>query len=179
MKITGVRKEESKARETNGGLVKIIGKEKTIQRLLEKEEDIDWHKSQKGGLILNTDNAPSRQFVEHCYRTTSTMVNPIVDWTTAEVWEFLKYYGCESNPLYKEGFNRIGCVGCPMGGFCSMKREFTRYPKYKELYIKAFDRMLETRARKGLNKVWNSGEEVFDWWIGRDTKQISMFENEE
>jgi len=47
--------------------------------------------------------------VEHCYRTRKTMVNPIVDWTDEDVWEFLTHYGCKSNPLYECGFKRIGC----------------------------------------------------------------------
>lgn len=46
--------------------------------------------------------------VEHCYRTRKTMVNPIVDWTDEDVWEFLTHYGCKSNPLYECGFKRIG-----------------------------------------------------------------------
>ena len=178
IKITGVRKDESVARAANSGVVKLIGKPKSTERLA-VEQEVDFEKNPKGGIILNTDNDPARRFVEMCYRTVSTMVNPIVDWTDSDVWEFLRHYGCRSNPLYYEGFNRIGCVGCPMGGSCSMKRELNRWPKYKELYIHAFDRMIKRRAERGLPTVWNSGEECFAWWIGDDPDQIGMFEEEE
>ena len=60
-----------------------------------------------------------------------------------------------------------------------MKRELNRWPKYKELYIHAFDRMIKRRAERGLPTVWNSGEECFAWWIGDDPDQIGMFEEEE
>lgn len=128
--------------------------------------------------MLNTDNDENRRFVESCYRTTSTLLNPIVDWTDNDVWEFLKHYGCSSNPLYQCGKNRIGCVGCPMQGFKGMKRDFAKYPKYKQMYIKAFDRMVKARYEKGLEQksAWSSGENVFKWWVGDDPNQVSMFD---
>lgn len=178
VKITGVRKEESVSREVNGGLVKIIGKPKTTEKLA-LQQGVEYVKTEKGGIILNTDNASSRQFVEQCYRTTSTLINPIVDWTQRDVWEFLDHYGCKSNPLYHRGFCRIGCVGCPLGGSRSMKIEFSLYPKYQENYIKAFDRMLVRRKERELPTVWNSGEEVFMWWIGDDPNQISFDDYDE
>jgi phosphoadenosine phosphosulfate reductase len=104
------------------------------------------------------------------------MVNPIVDWSNSDVWEFLNYYGCDSNPLYRQGFCRVGCVGCPLGGFKSMKREFALYPKYKEQYIRTFDKMIQRRIEKGLPAVWNSGEECFVWWIGDDPNQLTLDE---
>lgn len=129
--------------------------------------------------MLNTDNAESRKVVESCYRTTSTMVNPIVDWSDSEVWDFLHHYGCESNPLYQCGFNRIGCIGCPLGGFNSMRREFMLYPKYQNMYIKAFDRMLAERTARGLdNREWHTGRDVFRWWIGENPNQLSLFDEE-
>lgn len=176
--ITGVRKEESVMRAANGGLVKIIGKPKTVEKAA-IEQGVEYKKNPKGGIILNHDNAESRRFVEHCYRTTSTMVNPIIDWTHSDVWEFLHHYGCESNPLYQNGFCRVGCVGCPLGGVKSMKREFALYPKYKENYIRAFDRMIIRRKERGLPSVWNSGEECFTWWIGDDPNQISFNDYDE
>lgn len=45
--------------------------------------------------------------------------------------------------------------------------EFERYPKYKQAYIRAFDKMLEVREAKGMKKMrsWKDGKSVFRWWI--------------
>lgn len=173
VKITGVRKEESVRRAANSELVQIIGKPKMTEKTA-NELGVDYQISPKGGIVLNDDNDESRRFVERCYRTTSTMVNPIIDWTTSDVWEFLRYYGCEGNPLYQCGFSRIGCIGCPMGGPKSMKREFALYPKYKENYIRAFDRMIAKRIEDGKPTQWESGEEVLKWWVGDDPMQLTL-----
>lgn len=127
-------------------------------------------------MVLNTDNSEGRRFVEHCYRTTSTMVNPIVDWTDEDVWEFLHYYGCQSNPLYQCGMKRIGCIGCPMQGGKGMKRDFLLYPKYRAAYVRAFDRMLKAREEAGLKnkETWRDGESVMRWWVGDDPNQITL-----
>lgn len=180
IKVTGIRWAESVNRAKNAGVVRVIGKYKTMRKLAD-EIGADVLESEKGGLIMNDDNDRNRRLVEHCYRTTSTMVNPIVDWTDTEVWEFLRHYGCESNPLYQCGYKRIGCIGCPMSTANRMKKEFARYPKYKELYIRAFDRMLEERKKRGLSNVsgWTDGKNVMKWWLGEDINQISMFEEGE
>ena len=127
-------------------------------------------------MVSNQDNDASRRFVESCYRTTSTLVNPIVDWEDTDVWDFLHHYGCKSNPLYECGFKRIGCIGCPFGGGKTQKREFLRYPKYKEAYIRAFDKMIDRRIERELPTVWKSGEECFAWWVGDDPNQLSFFD---
>lgn len=175
VKITGVRWSESSSRKESSDIVKIIGKPKTIQNYAEKA-GLDYRVSKQGGLVLNDDNDENRRFVEHCYRTTSTMVNPIVDWSDEDVWEFLHHYGCKSNPLYECGFKRIGCVGCALGGYASMKREFARWPKYRGLYVRAFDRMLLARKERGLGipDMWQSGEHVMRWWVGDDPMQITF-----
>ena len=126
-------------------------------------------------MVLNLDNSENRRLVEFCYRTTKTLINPIIDWTDADVWEFLHHYGCNSNPLYSCGHERIGCVGCPLSGEKTMKAEFKEYPKYMSVYIRAFDRMLEIRKDKILPTEWQSGEEVFDWWLNINSDQL-MFD---
>ena len=173
VKITGVRWNESNNRKENGGLVKIIGKPKTMQRFAE-ENDVNYSMTRQNGLVLNYDDDASRRMVDHCYRTTSTMVNPIIDWKDNDVWQFLRYYGCKSNPLYECGFCRIGCIGCPLSGSKRMKIEFELYPKYKENYIRAFDRMLIAREKAGKPTQWQSGEEVFYFWIQENPNQITF-----
>lgn len=177
-KVTGVRWAESRNRANNSGKVLVIGKKQTVKAEAEKH-GVEVTETPKQGLILNHDNAETRNVVENCYRTTSTLINPIVDWTDRDVWDFLHHYGCESNPLYQCGFKRIGCIGCPMA---SKHRyaEFRRYPKYKQMYIHAFDRMLKERERRHLPNFngWETGEAVFKWWMGEDVNQLSLFDLE-
>ncbi len=176
VRITGVRWAESAKRAESTDLVKIIGKPKTTQSEAESI-NAEYRVSRQGGMLLSTDNDKSRRMVEMCYRTRSTTVNPIVDWSDRDVWDFLHHYGCNSNPLYACGFFRIGCIGCPMaekGRFV----EFARYPKYYQNYIRAFDRMLIARHKKGLktNLGWESGEDVMRWWLGEPPKEQMRFE---
>lgn len=178
LKITGVRAAESVNRKKNAGLVKIIGKPKTTQKAAE-EFGAEYDVNHTGGLVMNMDNSPNRRLVEHCYRTTSTMLNPIIDWTDDDVWQFLNHYGCESNPLYKCGKERVGCIGCPMANAKKRIIEFEKYPKYKQLYINAFDKMLQQHPNKESHYTWENGEDVFNWWLGIDKNQMNFFEEEE
>ena len=175
LKVTGVRAAESTARAKNSGVVKIIGKPITVQKHAETLQ-ADISLTLKGGIIMNMDNSQNRRLVEHCYRTTSTILNPIIDWSDSDVWEFLHYYGCRSNPLYQSCCKRIGCIGCPMGGSKSQMRQFAIYPAYKKLYIHAFDRMID-KYRNIRHYNWQTGQDVFDWWTGTDSNQLSFFDD--
>lgn len=173
--VTGVRKAESVKRKSRSGLVNFLKKQKEV---IEKASElgVDISINNQGSIILNNDNTESRELVEHCSMQAKVLVNPIYDWTDKDVWEFLRYYGCKSNPLYECGFSRIGCIGCPAAA-AKRYMEFNRYPKYKANYIRAFDRMIERRKERGLKPTrvsWNTGEEVFKWWMGEDPDQLTF-----
>lgn len=179
-KITGVRWEESYNRKVNQGIINIHGKPKHTQKIADRE-NAEYFVNNRGGIVLNTDNDASRRVVESCYRTTSTMINPIIDWTEKDVWEFLHHYGCESNPEYCTGITRIGCIGCPLAGGKMQKKEFEKYPKYRQAYVNAFQRMLDVRNRDGLptfdpsqGYYWRDGESVLRWWVGDDMEQYTL-----
>lgn len=181
VKITGVRWEESRNRKENQGVVTITaGPQKKNEKMAESL-GVEYRVPKSRGVVLNTDNSETRRFVEQCYRTSSALVNPIVDWSEDDVWEFLHHYGCEGNPLYQCGLRRIGCIGCPLGGYASQKREFKMWPKYRQLYVHAFDRMLQRRREKGIDDgvTWLDGEHVMRWWIGEDPRQIRFEDLEE
>lgn len=177
LKVTGVRMSESRNRLKNTDLVKIIGKPRKTQKLADSL-GLTYRKPFADGLILNYDNDSARRMVEHCFRTTSTMLNPIYDWQDSDVWDFLHYYSCESNPLYASGCRRVGCIGCPLATVRSREKDFAQYPKYKQLYINAFDRMLTARLESGKESFWQTGEHVFKWWMGEDPYQLSFFDGE-
>lgn len=145
MITTGVRWDESNQRATRGGM-EIIGRTK------------------KNKIILTEDNDEKRRFFEKCEVRAKSVCNPILEWTNTDIWEFIQSEKIVVNPLYECGFDRVGCIGCPLA---SKKRyfEFSVYPKFKNMYIHAFDRMIAERKRRELETDWQTGEEVFVWWM--------------
>ena len=141
--VTGVRWAESPRRKALHGVVDFQQKPKRTKKMADML-GATYELNKAGSVILNDDNDKNRRLVEQCYRTRKTLVNPIIDWTDEDVWEFLnKVAKVPHCCLYDEGFKRIGCIGCPLSGAKNMLREFERWPKYKELYIKAFEKMIE------------------------------------
>ena len=125
-------------------------------------------------MVLNDDNAETRRAVEMCFRTHKTLVNPIIDWEDEDVWEFIHQRNIPYCHLYDDGYTRLGCIGCPMAGGDEQKREFARYPKYRENYLRSFDVMWKNHIDKGLTgRGWKCGQDIFNWWIGdNDPEEI-------
>jgi len=136
-------------------------------------------------VVLNFENAETHRVVENCYRTSKTLINPILEWDDDFLWWYIRKNEIEVNPEYKNGCvggcSRIGCIGCPMSGNGRFA-EFERYPVYKKNYIRAFDKMLEKRMQDG-NKIvpgWESGTDVFNWWMeDKNIKGQERFEIDE
>lgn len=118
-------------------------------------------------IVLMNDNDSWRRMSELCMRQNKMVVNPIIDWTHSDIWEFINSEHIETCELYQCGYDRVGCIGCPLA---SKKRykEFADFTEYKKLYIHAFDRMLEERKRRGKESKWKDGYEVFLWWMEDD-----------
>lgn len=142
---TGVRWAESTARKRRGGLEVLASKP-------------------QNKLILSNDNDENRRLFETCQLKGKRVVNPIIDWKDNEVLDYAAIEKIPMNPLYCEGFHRVGCVGCPMASK-ARTMEFARYPRIKAAYIRAFDRMLEERRKRSLPCQWQSGVDVFHWWM--------------
>lgn len=168
---TGVRWAESTRRKNSRGVMELM------------------HKDPAKRIILMGDNDEKRQLFETCNLKSKMTVNPIVDWTDDDVWDYIHSERLPINSLYCEGWKRVGCIGCPLakrGG--GRQREFLRWPKYEELYVAAFDRMLEARKKRNLESEgkkfatddWQSGRDVFRWWMEDKNVagQLSMFDEE-
>lgn len=59
-------------------------------------------------------------------------------------------------------------------------KQFVDFPKYKEAYIRAFDRMITVIKNDGTGKVpkWRNGYDVFLWWMEDKNinGQMSLFD---
>ena len=118
--------------------------------------------------MLLSDNDDKRQLFENCQLKAKRIVNPIIDWTDADVWAYIESEHITMNPLYCEGQHRVGCIGCPMAKKSAREFEFNRWPTYQRAYIRAFDRMIEERKARGLETEWKTGIDVFNWWMEYD-----------
>lgn len=151
MIATGVRWAESKSRQERASFENIA--KEPNKRIKVSDEK-----------MLLTDNDETRTLVEQCQLKAKTVVNPIIDWDDCDIWDFIAQESIDVNPLYSCGYDRVGCIGCPMAGKKRYK-EFADFPTYKSSYIAAFCRMLEIRKSRGLKCKWKTGEEVFQWWM--------------
>ena len=91
------------------------------------------------------------------------------------LWDFLREQQVSLNPLYEQ-FGRVGCVGCPMGGRKHQIEEFQRWPQYRNMYLHAFDRMINVRHKKGLQCGYQfaNAESCMEWWLGENPDQVKM-----
>lgn len=161
---TGVRWAESVKRKNTAGIY----------------EEKNPHKKLNERIILTNDNDDKRKLIESCYTRKKMSVNPIIDWSDNDVWDYLSEAGIKGNPLYCMGLKRVGCVGCPLANKIR-EFEFKLFPKYRMMYVKAFDRMVEARWAAGLTEsklslAWRNGEDVMRWWLGYDHAQITFDE---
>lgn len=114
------------------------------------------------------------KMIQACKEHKDTICNPIYRFTLRDIWEYVKRFDVPMNPLYAKGYKRVGCVGCPLGGGNSMKKEFSDYPKYRQNYVKAFDRAIKKRKALGKKCLYDNGEDLMKWWIGDNPNQLTF-----
>jgi phosphoadenosine phosphosulfate reductase len=148
---TGVRWDESSRRKNSRGVIEVS------------------HRDKNKRLILMDDNDEARMQFETCQLKGQRTVNPIIGWSTADVWDYVTAEHIPMNPLYGCGHTRVGCIGCPLASKRTRIEEFIIWPKYKQAYIRAFDRMLKERHRRGKmdgGMRWgDNGVDIFNWWM--------------
>ena len=87
--------------------------------------------------------------------------NPILDWTSSEVWLYIYANKLIVNETYKKGNTRAGCLLCPMS---PGKADYLRYENYKGQIDEYVSIIMSTSNRKNIsqNDCMNNGS-----WIAR------------
>jgi phosphoadenosine phosphosulfate reductase len=137
--ILGIRWAESTKRKTSRFMYEIYG-----------------HK-----MMTNNDNEAIRRMIENCMRKNKYILNPIIEWSDDEVWEYIKERGLPYNPLYDKGFKRVGCIGCPMR---SNRKELHENPRYAALYKKAAVDYIEKVVKTG-EGIKKDADTYYNWWL--------------
>lgn len=124
----------------------------------------------KGRLIIlgirraEGSNRSNRMMIEPCYRDgTKRYFNLIVDWSTSEVWKYIRERKIKYCCLYDQGFERLGCVLCPN------KRDiwidFQRWPQI----CRAWERAIKATF-KPEKTCFETAEQYWQWWLKRDAQ---------
>ncbi len=114
---------------------------------------IRWQESNRRG---------KRRMIEACYkRKNRKFLNVIIEWSTQEVWNYIHSRGLRYCNLYDEGFNRVGCVLCPMTR--DVERHLSRWPKLCEQWRRAVIATWNAEDRR-----WASAGDYWRWWLDRD-----------
>jgi phosphoadenosine phosphosulfate reductase len=146
--VTGVRWAESNKQKAN---------RKPFEIMTSKVEDKK----------LFNDNDEERMMFETCMQKGKRIVNPIVDWDDEDVWEYIESRGIKYCKLYDEGYDRLGCIGCPLAS--NQAIELERNPKFYDNYLKAIGRFvpkyLERCRKKGRKPFLDNAKDWMEWWV--------------
>lgn len=104
-------------------------------------------------------------------------VYPIMDWTTADVWTYIRKYNIPYSDFYDKGFHRLGCIGCPLGRQDQRMKEYKLYPRFVYTSINAIQRNID--KGNSISKFFTNPYEAFYWWISETSiethKMQSLF----
>ena len=99
--LTGVRRQESVKRSKRNEAEKIGSKKNRFSGTFEQLDQFTRQRELEGVQCVNGKD--------------KIVINPIIDWTEADVWYFLNEVAkVEHCGLYDKGWRRIGCLFCPM-----------------------------------------------------------------
>ena len=97
--VTGVRWAESVNRSKKQGIVTLRGE--AVQK--EVADNPYFRLTGNRGAVLVNDNTDQRQLLDACVTRHKTCLNPIIDWTDDNVWEFIRAENIPICGLYYEG----------------------------------------------------------------------------
>lgn len=109
---------------------------------------IVWQGTRREESLKRRNLTPWEAIFGDIYERTGHLVHrPIVYWSEKQVFDFCARFGAKVNPLYREGFKRVGCMPCKNEAKQSIRLIAERYPIHVEK-IEEFE-LLVSIANKG------------------------------
>ena len=91
------------------------------------------------------------------------MLSPIYRWQDSDVWNFIRGNNLPYCRLYDEGYQRIGCIFCPMSSVKNKARDRRRYPGVERAIKRSIQYLIDTNGY--MERFHATTDEIFDWWV--------------
>lgn len=98
------------------------------------------HRRAAGGRIWNNPWVPKQ-----------IGASPVHNWTALMIWLYLFQEKAPYNPLYEEGFERIGCMFCPASTMSELEVIASRFPTEWQKWITIAEKIAK---KEGLTRKW-------------------------
>jgi len=96
-------------------------------------------KDKKGKLKFHTYR--KKEIIAFCSKYSDDLLRPVFEWTGKQVIDYIIANGQKPNPLYYEGFKRVGCFPCIMVGHKEFLQIVNRYPERVDEISKVEERL--------------------------------------
>lgn len=101
-----------------------------------------------------------------------TAVLPILEWSSDDLWSYVRAEGIAYPSLYDNGWRRLGCVRCPLASQAERERGFVAWPRLEARWRWAattyWSRRHGTTQRDGRpwfgDRIAEDAEGFWRWW---------------
>lgn len=161
--------------QAGAGTVTIIGirRAESNKRAKRNELEISGHKYSNSLDQFNIDN---KNQVLCINGKDKILLSPIIDWSTSDVWNFIRGHNLEYCELYDHGYSRIGCMFCPMASVKTKIKDRKRYPRVEKMIKKSIQELVEKNNYGSI--LNNDVDEIFNWWVSNDSIETYKIKRE-
>ncbi|MFX0142083.1 MAG: phosphoadenosine phosphosulfate reductase family protein [Candidatus Hodarchaeota archaeon] len=80
-------------------------------------------------------------------------INPILEWTEEDVWNYINHYEIPYHPLYNIGYDRLGCWLCPFQNEGDFKRLKDNFPELYRILITSLTENVKKFGKVGVREL--------------------------
>jgi phosphoadenosine phosphosulfate reductase len=119
-------------------------------------------------------NRQNRDYIQcdtRSWQKGSQHLYAIYDWTLDDIYEYIDINNIPLAPCYSNGFDRLGCVGCPLI-YSTKKRiaEFKKYPKYYQAIKRAIEKGMNANPQWKISCATDFNPDLaMSWWLSGKT----------